>query len=64
MPEIETQRLRLRAITYDDLSALASLWSDLEVMKYLPTGKPRTTEIIQRELRYMVNHWRDHGFGT
>lgn len=64
MPEIETRRLRLRPMTLDDLSALARLWSDPEVMRYLPTGEPRSVEETQVELSYMVNHWQAHGFGV
>jgi RimJ/RimL family protein N-acetyltransferase len=64
MPHIERHRLRLRPITDNEPSALADLWSDPVVMRYLPTNKPRTLEAIQRELRYMVTHWQDHGFGT
>jgi ribosomal-protein-alanine N-acetyltransferase len=63
MPEIETLRLRLRPITFDDLPALARLWSDPEVMRYLPTGESRSVEATRVELSYMVKHWQDHGFG-
>lgn len=64
MPEIETLRLRLRPITLDDLPALARLWADPEVMRYLPTGEPRSWEDTRVELEYMVRHWQEHGFGT
>jgi RimJ/RimL family protein N-acetyltransferase len=64
MPEIETQRLRLRPMTLEDLDALARMWADAEVMRYLPTGEPRSVEETQIELSYMVNHWRVHGFGV
>jgi len=62
--EIETLRLRLRPMTFDDLSALAQLWSDPAVMKYLPTGEPRSVEETRVELSYMVGHWQEHGYGT
>jgi ribosomal-protein-alanine N-acetyltransferase len=64
MPEIETQRLRMRPIALDDLPALSRLWADPEVMLYLPTGESRTEEETCVELRYMVDHWREHGFGA
>ena len=64
MLEIETRRLRLRPMTLDDLSALAGLWADQDVMRYLPTGKPRSVEETRVELSYMVNHWQAHGFGV
>lgn len=64
MLEIETRRLRLRPITLYDLSALAHLWGDSEVMRYLPTGESRSVEETRIELSYMVNHWQEHGFGV
>jgi ribosomal-protein-alanine N-acetyltransferase len=64
MPEIETRRLWLRPMSPDDLPALARLWSDADVMKYLPTGEPRSVEETRVELDYMVNHWRVRGFGV
>ena len=64
MPEIETRRLRLRPITMDDLFDLARLWADADVMRYLPTGEPRSVEETKVELRYMVNHWCELGFGV
>lgn len=64
MPEIETRRLKLRPITLTDLPALARLWSEPDVMKYLPTGEARSLEETQVELDYMVNHWQVHGFGV
>jgi ribosomal-protein-alanine N-acetyltransferase len=64
MPHIETRCLRLRPITLDDLPALAHLWSDPDVTRYLPTGAPRDVEATRVELTYMVAHWQEHGFGT
>ena len=64
MPEIETRRLRLRPMTLDDLLALARLWGDPDVMRYLPTGEPRSVEETQVELSYMVSHWHVYGFGV
>jgi len=64
MPEIETRRLRLRPMTLDDLPALVRLWADPDVMRYLPTGEPRSMEETQVELSTMVNHWQAHGFGV
>ena len=64
MPEIETLRLCLQPITVDDLGALAQLWAEADVMRYLPSGKPRSVEATQTELNYMLEHWRQYGFGT
>ena len=64
MPEIETRRLRLRPMTLDDLPRLARMFADAEVMRYLPTGEPRSVEETEVELNYMVDHWRQRGFGV
>jgi len=64
LPVIETRRLRLRPMTLDDLPALAHMFADPEVMIYLPTGEPRSVEETQVELRYMVGHWQQRGFGV
>ncbi|MBN1814750.1 MAG: GNAT family N-acetyltransferase, partial [Anaerolineae bacterium] len=48
----------------DDLPALAALWADPDVMRYLPAGEPRSVAETAVELRYMVDHWRAHGFGV
>jgi [ribosomal protein S5]-alanine N-acetyltransferase len=39
---IETERLRLRPISGDDLEPLAALGADREVMRYIGAGKPQT----------------------
>jgi len=64
MPEIETRRLRLRPMTSGDLSPLARMFADPDVMKYLPTGESRSVEETQVELSYMVDHWQQRGFGV
>ena len=64
LPEIETRRLRLRPMTSGDLSPLARMFADPDVMKYLPTGESRSVEETQVELSYMVDHWQRCGFGV
>ena len=53
MRTIETARLRLRPFTMNDLDGLyQQIYSDAEVMRYLPGGKPRPrgeTEVVLRE---------------
>ena len=64
MPEIETSRLCLHPITVGKLDALAQLWGEADVMRYLPSGKPRPVDATQTELNHMLEHWRQYGFGT
>lgn len=49
---IETERLRLRPVTGDDLEPLAALGADREVMRYIGSGKPQS--------RREATHWLDH----
>jgi ribosomal-protein-alanine N-acetyltransferase len=64
MLSLETDRLTLRRFTLDDLDSLARLWSDPEVTRYLPGGQPFPPERSERGLRFFMNHWESHGFGT
>jgi ribosomal-protein-alanine N-acetyltransferase len=60
MPEIETERLRLRHFTSDDLDDLLRLYSDAEIMRYLSS---RTKEQTQASLSKHIKHWQEHNFG-
>jgi RimJ/RimL family protein N-acetyltransferase len=62
--EVRTERLRLRRITERDLPAWhLQVFSDPEVMRYLPSGAPvpmaRTREVFQR----FEDAWGRRGFG-
>ncbi len=63
MYTIETLRLRLYPISQEYLDDLAQLWRDPDVMRYLPTEKPRPLFDTRRELDYMIHHWQASGFG-
>jgi len=63
MPEIETDRLLLRQFTLEDLDALAELFADPEVIKYLGSGEPVSREETETALRSIIAHWERHGFG-
>ncbi|MBS1827406.1 MAG: GNAT family N-acetyltransferase [Acidobacteria bacterium] len=61
--ELETERLRLRAVTMDDVDALHALWTDADVRRFLWDGA-----VIDRETAYEVvqgtlEDWGDHGVG-
>lgn len=64
MPILETKRLYLRPITGQDFGPLALLWSYPDVMRFLPTGLPRTLAATRVELDYMVAHWKKYNFGA
>jgi ribosomal-protein-alanine N-acetyltransferase len=67
MPEIETNRLRLRPFTLNDLDRHARILSNPEVMKYSPRGPiptDKVKQVTQEILEFFINHWKQHGFGV
>jgi ribosomal-protein-alanine N-acetyltransferase len=64
MVRIETERLRLRPFTMDDLEALhACIYSSEAVMEYLPGGAGRPISRTEEVLAFFADHWQRHGFG-
>lgn len=62
VPELETDRLRLRGHCRDDFDALARIWADERVVRFI-SGRPSTRgESWTRLLTYM-GHWQAVGFG-
>ncbi|HEY1978379.1 MAG TPA: GNAT family N-acetyltransferase [Candidatus Baltobacteraceae bacterium] len=61
-PVIETARLVLRPHRLDDFEALAAMWREPAIVRYI-SGKPSTSEqSFTRLLRY-AGHWSLLGFG-
>ena len=63
MTELRTSRLLLRRWRDDDLDALAAIYADPEVMRYIRDGSVRTREETAEHLTTMEQHWNEHGFG-
>jgi len=63
MAEVETERLLLRMFRPDDLDALAILFSNPKVMRYVGDGQPASREEADKALQSIINHWASHGFG-
>lgn len=59
---IETSRLRLRRHRLSDLDAVAALWSDPEVVRFIGGVPAPREDSWNRLLRYM-GHWAGFGFG-
>jgi ribosomal-protein-alanine N-acetyltransferase len=60
---LETQRLRLRALTLDDLDALAALYRDPDVRRYFPEGTLTRAE-TREELEWIIDvYYGQHGYG-
>lgn len=62
VPIIETDRLILRAHGLDDFPALAAMWGDPAIARYIG-GKPSTREECWARLLRYAGHWELLGFG-
>ena len=63
VPEIETERLRLRAFRNEDLDAYAAMCADPEVMRYLGTGATLSRADTWRSMAGFLGHWALRGHG-
>jgi ribosomal-protein-alanine N-acetyltransferase len=64
VPDIETERLLLRAFRADDFESFAAMRADAEVMRFIgqPVG-PQTREQAEGWQEKNDRRWRDNGFG-
>jgi ribosomal-protein-alanine N-acetyltransferase len=62
-PILETDRLRLRPVAAGDLDEFAALYGDPEVVRFIGYRSPMTREQTAERLVFMLDHWRQHGFG-
>jgi len=60
---LETDRLLLRPPVPEDAEALAPLYADPEVMRYLGDGRTLEREETERSVRRMIEAWKADGFG-
>jgi RimJ/RimL family protein N-acetyltransferase len=63
VPELETERLRLRALRADDLDAYARMYADPEVMRFLEQGAPLDRAAAFRSMALHLGHWQLRGYG-
>jgi RimJ/RimL family protein N-acetyltransferase len=63
IPQLDTDRLILRAFREDDFDAYAEICADPEVMRYLGDGKPLSRVEAWRQMAFIVGHWQLRGFG-
>jgi RimJ/RimL family protein N-acetyltransferase len=63
MLSLETDRLLLRAPVPEDADALAPMYADPEVMRYVGDGRTLTRGETERSVRRMIERWEDDGFG-
>ena len=63
MLSLETDRLLLRAPVLEDADALAPMYADPEVMRYVGDGRTLTQAETERSVRRMIERWEADGFG-
>ncbi len=60
---LETERLILREMTYDDFDSLKRVWGDAENMKYYPYPHAFDDETVKRWIEYNRLRYDIFGFG-
>jgi RimJ/RimL family protein N-acetyltransferase len=60
---LETDRLRLRPPVPEDAEALAPMYADPEVMRFLGDGRTLTPDQTARSVQRMMDGWKADGFG-
>jgi RimJ/RimL family protein N-acetyltransferase len=63
MLSLETERLVLRTPVPEDAVALAPMYADPEVMRYVGDGRTLTRRETERSVRRMIERWEADGFG-
>ena len=63
MLSLETDRLLLRAPVRDDAEAVAPMYADPEVMRYVGDGRTLSRTDTERSVRRMIERWEADGFG-
>ena len=61
---IESSRLKFNAINSNDIDFLYQYYTDPELTKFLPSGKPYKKNKVVELLNNRIKHWNKHHFGT
>lgn len=62
IPELETPRLRLRALAHADFDAYAAMWMEAEVVRFIG-GVPLSKEAAWSRFLRQMGVWQCFGFG-
>jgi RimJ/RimL family protein N-acetyltransferase len=64
IPTLETARLKLRAFRADDIEAMAQIYADPDVARYITMdGLPQSRLNAWRSMTNIMGHWALRGFG-
>jgi RimJ/RimL family protein N-acetyltransferase len=63
IPELTTERLRLRGIRPEDLDAYAAMYGDPDVMRFLEDGRTLDRAAAWRTMAMHLGHWELRGYG-
>lgn len=63
IPELDTERLCLRAPCLEDLDGFARMYADPDVMRFLENGAPLDRSAAFRSLAVHLGHWQLRGYG-
>jgi len=63
IPTRDTERLRLRSLTADDVPPLFDAMNNVEVMRYFPSSHPPTFEQVSKMVERQTKHWEHFGYG-
>lgn len=63
IPDLDTERLRLRAPRLDDLDGYARMYADPDVMRFLENGVPLDRAAAFRSMALHLGHWQLRGYG-
>ena len=62
-PILKTERLILRVHRLEDFAAMAAMWSDPELVRFIGKGEPLSEEVVWGRLQKTVGAWPILGYG-
>ena len=63
IPQITTERLKLRAFTEQDVDPLFDILQQPDILRYYPRAEPPPREAAARLVARQLAHWEEHGYG-
>lgn len=58
-----TERLVLRPFNMGDAPVLFKIVQEPDIFRYFPTKTPWEMEKVERNIKYQIDQWQDHGYG-